>query len=91
MQIFGWCIFLSILAPIGYASCDPTRFSHNCEMPYIQKQHKHLAQVYCGPRLGHITKHQYEILKRYHRANTNMILTLNGEYIDSPCIPGGKY
>lgn len=73
-----------------YANCDPTRFADHCEMPFITQHNPQLARVYCGDRLGHITRQQYEILRRYQRANVNMILTLNGEYIDSPCIPGGK-
>ncbi|MCC5792186.1 MAG: hypothetical protein JJT82_06195 [Legionellaceae bacterium] len=74
-----------------WARCDPTRFMSRCEIPYTSERNASRSQVFCGDRLGYISREQYEVLRRYQRANINMILTLNGEYIDSPCIPAGKY
>ena len=90
MRLFFF--FLSWILAVGAANavCDPTRFSHNCQIPFISKHDPRLSRVYCGDRLGHITREQYEILRRYQRADVNMILTINGEYVDSPCIPAGK-
>lgn len=90
MRTLLWWLSLSAAASISYAACDPTSFSHRCNLPFVTKHHAHLSQVYCGPSVGYITKHQYDILRRYQRVNTNMIVTINGEYVDSPCIPAGK-
>ena len=90
MRVFFFFILWMVVAGVTCATCDPTQFSHNCQIPFVSKHDPHLSRVYCGDRLGHITRAQYEILRRYQRTDTNMILTINGEYVDSPCIPGGK-
>jgi hypothetical protein len=75
----------------GYSLCDPTRFGSVCEIPFTTQVQPDSSMVYCGDRLGFISRSHYEVLRRYQRASTNMILTVNGEYLDSPCIPAGRY
>lgn len=90
MKKFSLMIALLILPLVTLANdnCDLGNYRWDCDMPLHLKPSRHTsALIYCGRVYGYVTQEQYDILTRYQRADVNMILTVNGEYLDSPCIP----
>lgn len=75
-----------MVAPL--ANCDLTTFRWLCDIP-MQTKVTHVAPsvVDCAGTLVAVTRPQYETIMRYQRANVDMTLTVNGEYVTGPCVP----
>lgn len=80
-----------LMAPFLAVSgnCDLTDFRWMCRLPVQPGPTRHTPSVIdCDGTNVFVTWSQYEKIMQYQRANVNMTLKVNGEYISSPCVPG---
>ncbi len=84
-------LIFSVSPVLANPNCDLTDFRWECDMPFhVKPSPQASALVYCGNIFGYVTQEEYDVLMRYQRADVNMILTVNGEYVDSPCLPNRR-
>lgn len=85
-----WTLILALIIfpfELAFANCDLTRFRWGCDIHlHVRPTHHATSLVYCGNAYGYVTRDQFEIIAAYNRADVNMILDLDNEYADSPCI-----
>lgn len=92
MKAWHLIALLSLLNSTSYAQCDLTRFKWECDLcPKVKPSSSAYSLVYCGNTRVYLNRQQYDTLVRYQRANVNMVLKVNGEYVDSPCIAAGRF
>ena len=94
MKSYVWIILFSFLPlnTLFAKNCDLTQFRWDCDFPMkVQPSKSAQSLVYCGALRGYLTPAEFDILDHYNRKNVNMVLKVNGEYIESPCVPIRKY
>jgi hypothetical protein len=70
----------------AYGNCDISQFKWECDLKAKPKPSKYYKSlVYCGDTLVAISESSRKTLNRYVHANINMVLKVNGEFIDAPC------
>lgn len=86
-------LMLGLLMPLqaSFAYCDITEFRWECDllstrMPANDK----ISLVYCNDTPVYVNQSQYEVIRRYQRADINMVLRVNDEFVTGPCIPAGR-
>lgn len=84
----GAFLILLFSSSLFAANCDLSDFSWDCDIPVGLKEKPGKSSIfYCGHSYGYLTHHQMDVLSRYDRASVNMVMKINGQYVDTPCVP----
>lgn len=82
---------LAVTSTAAFANCDLTHFRWDCEYQlHLRPSKAYPSLIYCGREFGYVSYAEFDELARYQRANVNMSLDVNDEYIDGPCIPADR-
>jgi hypothetical protein len=75
----------------AFATCNLSQFRWECEMQLNNKPTRATpSMVQCGLAHGYVSHAEYDALVRFQRANVDMNLTVDDDYMDGPCIPVGR-
>ncbi len=81
----------SFATSTAFANCDLTRYHWECDLPTnIKPSSAKPSLVYCDNTPVYLSTKDYDMLMRYQRADVNMSLTINDEFVEGPCIPAGR-
>ena len=84
-------IALTLATNLAFADCDLTQFHWDCEIAIHTKAKASAhSRVDCHGTDVYVNTIQYDMVRRYQRANVNMSLTINGDRVEGPCIPGER-
>ena len=73
------------------ADCALTHFPWGCDLPAHTTTRDYVSSlIYCRNTPLYVTEAEYDLLIRYQGANVSMNVTLNGEFVEGPCIPGQR-
>ena len=82
---------LTLVSNLALANCDLTRYRWECDIQlHIKPTREAHSLVHCDQTYGYVTTAQYDIITRYQRANVNLSVTVNDEFVDSPCVGAGR-
>lgn len=87
-------LFMLSYASYGFstANCDLSKFKWDCDLPMkVKPSRAHQSLVYCGDLRGYLSPTEFQVLNHYYRRDVNMVLRVNGEYIEAPCVPIRRY
>jgi hypothetical protein len=72
-----------------FSDCDLLQFNWSCNLPAQDEPKVDQSYlVYCRNTPVYVSKAVYAEVIRYQRANVNMDLRTDDEFIKGPCIPG---
>lgn len=85
---FSMLLGMSLISGSLQATCDLTQFRWGCAF----KAHRTLKEstprlVYCGNTAMYLSTEDYLRLIHNRKAHIQMNLNVNGEHVESPCIP----
>lgn len=88
-----WILSCLLFLPlqIAFAACEFGHFHWESDFIANNKptRHKH-SLVYCGNTALYVDQASYDYIVRNQRANINMVLNIDDEYMASPCVPAGR-
>lgn len=77
-------LFSSMALASGH--CDISEFKWDCDLrAKTRPTSNYKSLVYCRDTLVAISEESRSTLNRFNHASINMVLKVNGEFIDAPC------
>lgn len=74
-----------------FANCNLSQFRDECSLRgHLIPSAKAHSLVYCGNTIVYLSKTDYDTFSTYRRSLINMDLMVNGEFVESPCVPSER-
>lgn len=89
----NWIVALILftLPLLAWSGCNITHFCWDWEIQlHTRPTHHAHSLVYCGNIPVYVSQLDYDQMARFQRDDVNMVMTIDGEYIDSPCLPARR-